>query len=118
MGWDCSPLINSKTTVTFNKLLNQQRSVGLIRQQLPDNMPILCPSLRVGTVKALINARAFNKIVTSHREGVGVYKRLEYYHFSIMFSYCMNFCSWLRTVNSFVYNLFGFNMKIKMVIEQ
>ena len=29
------------------------------------------------TVKALINARAFIRIVTFHREGVGVYKRLE-----------------------------------------
>ena len=29
------------------------------------------------TVKALINTQAFIRIVTFHREGVGVYKRLE-----------------------------------------
>ena len=69
----------------------------------------------LGTIKALINARVFIRIVTFHREGVDVYKKLEcsqslfektktfclFYHFSTMFSYCMIFCCRLRTVNSF-----------------
>ena len=31
----------------------------------------------LGTIKALINARAFIRIITFHREGVDVYKKLE-----------------------------------------
>ena len=69
----------------------------------------------LGTIKVLINGRAFIRIVTFHREGVEVYKKLEcsqsvckktktftlFYHFSTMFSYCINFCCLFRTVNSF-----------------
>ena len=69
----------------------------------------------------------FIRIVTFYREGVGVYKRLGCSQSifekpkhsvcfitscSTMFSYCMNFCSWLRTVNSICSYLFWL-MKIK-----
>ena len=36
-----------------------------------------CGKIKGYTLKALINAQAFIRIVTFHREGVGVYKRLE-----------------------------------------
>ena len=80
----------------------------------------------------------FIRIVTFYREGVGVYKRLGCSQSifekpkhsvcfitscSTMFSYCMNFCSRLRTVNSI--NLFitflayeNKNKHVLLVIEQ
>ena len=53
---------------TCNRYL---QSIHLLEQKHNNNVYI-------HTAKALINARAFIRIVTFHIEGVGAYKRLEF----------------------------------------
>ena len=79
----------------------------------------------------------FIRIVTFYREGVGFYKRLgcsqsifEKPKLSVCFitscstmlSYCMNFCSWLRTVKFHLFITFlayeNKNKHVLLVIEQ
>ena len=66
-----SVFANAKKKFSQNEAHIMLIKIEYYNFHLSSNMPMQY------TVKALINARAFIRIVTFHREGVGIYKRLE-----------------------------------------